>query len=196
MDVEKLFWNWEVCCTRFWVLCFEVELKRRGLYACALIKKRRYWPTLVAGDVIDHHFQSMEVGDTDTVSGTLDNVNYCLWGMKEPAYVMKKMATGGVLFSDVTCKEAEHNGKEGGQDKHRSFRYTFPVDWHFKYRHAVDDHNNLSDALPAIEDLWTTVRWEIWVFSFLLAVCKINAFLIVRYFVFQNGDIEGAPTLL
>ena len=66
------------------------------------------------------------------------------------------------------------------------FRYPFPVDWHFKYRHAVNDHNNLRHALPS----------EVRVFSFILAVCEVNAFLEMRYFNYAKGMIEGRPTLL
>jgi hypothetical protein len=49
-----------------------------------------------------------------------------------------------------------------------------------RYRHAVDDHNNLCHALPSIEDSWVTHRWEIRVFSFVLAISKVNAFLALR----------------
>jgi hypothetical protein len=44
------------------------------------------------------------VGQTDAVSGTLDGVDYSLFCMKEPDYVivMKLMATG-VLQSDDMC---------------------------------------------------------------------------------------------
>jgi hypothetical protein len=34
------------------------------------------------------------------------------------------------------------------------------------------------------------------VFSFVLAVCEINAFLFLRNFVYTDGTKNGAPTLL
>ena len=140
----------------FCVLKGIVELRKRGLFACTLIKKRRYWPTLVPGDAMQQYCDEMEVGTTDAVSGTLDGVHYNLWCMKEPDYVMRMMATGGALLSDDTCKEASRIWTKGRVEKSAKFRYTKPFDWHFKYRHAVDDHNNLRHALPAIEDSWST----------------------------------------
>lgn len=180
----------------FCVLKGIVELRKRGLFSCALIKKRRYWPTLVPGDTMQQYFEEMDVGDTDAVSGTLDGIPYNLWGMKEPDYVMRMMATGGALLADDTCKEATRTWKEGGVEKSKKFNYTKPIDWHFKFRHAVDDHNNLRHALPAIEDSWRTMRWENRVFTFVLAVCEINAYLFLRYFRYADANAPGCPTLL
>eukprot|EP00956_Cyclotella_meneghiniana_P035814 scaffold118478_cov62-Cyclotella_meneghiniana.AAC.7 len=131
----------------FCVLKAIVGLFRRGLFSGALIKKRRYWPTLVPGDAIDRKFDGKAVGEVDAVSGILDNVDYKLFGMKEPDYVMKIMATGGVLQSDDSCKTAQR----GNGATATSFQYTKPFDWHFRYRHAVDDHNNLRHAVPSLE---------------------------------------------
>ena len=50
--------------------------------------------------------------------------------------------------------------------------------------------------MPSIEDSWVTMRWEVRVFSFLLAITEVNAFLALQYFTFGNGAIEGCPTLL
>jgi hypothetical protein len=65
---------------------------------CALIKKRQSWPIGVPGDVMQRRFDRPEVkvGDVDA-TGTQDNVPYFIWGMKEPDYVMRMMATGGPL---------------------------------------------------------------------------------------------------
>jgi hypothetical protein len=101
--------------------------------------------------------------------------------MKEPDYVMKIMATGGVLASDDTCKTAVRGN---GADR-ITFDYTNPFDWHFRYRHAVDDHNNLRHALPSQEDTWKTTRWEIRVFTFLLALSEVNAYLALRLRFFK-----------
>ena len=78
----------------------------------------------------------------------------------------------------------------------RKFYYPKPFDWHFKYCHAVEDHNNLCHALPSIEDGWRTVRWENCVFSFVLAVSEINAYLFLWYFVCTNWARDDVPTLL
>ncbi len=103
----------------------------------------------------------VNVGDNHAILGTMDDVVYNLWGMKEPDYVMRMMATGGPLAVYESCREALRKWTDGGIEVVRRFRYACPFDWHFRYRHAVDDHNNLCHALLSIEDSWATQRWEI-----------------------------------
>ena len=49
----------------FCVLKGIIELKKRGVYASALIKKRKYWPKHIKGDDIKTHFDGKDVGDCD-----------------------------------------------------------------------------------------------------------------------------------
>jgi hypothetical protein len=179
----------------FCVLKGLVELRRLGLYACALIKKRRYWPTHVPGNVINAEMQSAEVGETRAISGVLDGVSYNFWMMREPDYIMSMMATGGRLLADETCKQTKRSWLENGVQRVKEFVYALPFDWHFRYRHAVDDHNNLRHAVPSIEETWVTTRWECRVFAFILAVSEVNAYLIYRYFVHPTRS-DGPSTLL
>ena len=60
------------------------------------------------------------------------------------------------------------------------FKYKLPFDFHFRYSHAVDDHNNLRHELPSIRDTWVIDRWECRVFGFILVISEVNAFLILR----------------
>ena len=46
----------------FCILKGITELKKCGFYACALIKKRWFWPMMVPGNEIDHHLEESEVG--------------------------------------------------------------------------------------------------------------------------------------
>eukprot|EP00804_Cyclotella_cryptica_P006670 CCRYP_008607-RA/>CCRYP_008607-RA protein AED:0.37 eAED:0.38 QI:0/0/0/1/0/0/2/0/208 len=43
-------------------------------------------------------------GECEAITGTLNASPYFIWGMKEPDYVMKIMATVGVLEEDETCR--------------------------------------------------------------------------------------------
>ena len=105
--------------------------------------------------------------------------------------MMKIMATGGVLEEDDTCRETFH----GSGDARTSFKYKKPFDWHFRYCHAVDDHNNLRHGLPSLEDTWVTQRWEIKVFAFILTITELNTYLVCKYFVWP-GVLEKMPTLV
>jgi len=166
----------------FCVLRALIELKKVGLFACAVIKKRRYWPAMVPGDEMTEAFNDANVGDSVAISGVLDGVKYFLWALKEPSYVMKMMATGGPLIANETCKDQRRRFNEGGVEVSRTFQFPLPYDWHYRFRHAVDDHNNVRHSLPSVEGTIITTRWEMRVFSFLLAVSEVNAFLTYRFF--------------
>ncbi len=176
----------------FCVLKGLVELKKEGIFAGALIKKRRYWPSLVPGEAIQSHFECKDVGDTDVLSGKLSGVEYFIWGMKEPDYVMKIMGTGGSLVTEG-CKETRRKWTDGNESHSKTFTYTRPFHWHFCYGHIVDDHNNLRHSLPSIEDTWRTDRWPARVFAFLLSVSEVNIYLVMRRFVWDDST---TPTYL
>jgi len=184
----------------FCVLKGIIELRKNVLFGCALIKKWRYWSAGIPGDAMQQFFvvDGVNVGDNHdhAIAGTMDGVVYNLWGMKEPDYVMRMMVTGLPFAAHETCNEAFCKWTEGGIEVVRRFRYACPFDWHFRYRHAVDDHDNLRHALPSVEDSWTTQRWEVRVFSLILAISKVNAFLALRYFTFAKGTIAGCPSLI
>ena len=56
------------------------------------IKKRRYCPKGVPGDLIDNQFQEKEVGDVDMLeSRNQENERFQIFFMKETDYVMKIM---------------------------------------------------------------------------------------------------------
>jgi hypothetical protein len=71
----------------FCVLKAIIELKKKGVYASALIKKRRYWPRDVPGDDIRRHFDGKQVGHTDQLPGISDGTPFDIFAMKEPDYV-------------------------------------------------------------------------------------------------------------
>ena len=77
----------------FCVLKAIIELKKKGVFAAALIKKQPYWPKYIPGGTIITHFGDKEIGASDALQGELDNVRFHVVGMKEPDYVMMIMAT-------------------------------------------------------------------------------------------------------
>ena len=79
----------------FCVLCGLVELMKRGVYAALVIKKRRYWPRFVDGDMIDQGMDDKEVGDVGILSGVLTDVPFNIFCMKEPTWNMKLVSTYG-----------------------------------------------------------------------------------------------------
>ena len=125
----------------FCVLRALIELKKRGVFASALIKKRKYWPAFIKGDDINKHFEGKEIGHTDSLPGTMDGVPFHVFGLKEPDYVMKVMATYG-----TNERNENHRTRRIYKDKEKkqvstSFYYPEIMSNHYKFRHAVDDHN-------------------------------------------------------
>ena len=170
----------------FCVLKGLVELREQGVFAGALIKKRRYWPKYVPGDEIDQHFTAKEVGATDTLKGVLDNVPYDIFCMKEPDYVMKIMSTyGGLVEKEGQKKSFRTFTGENGKEEKTEFIYKLPFLNHFDFRHIVDDHNKLRHKIPSLEETWVTNRWPVRVFQYLLACTEVNIFLAMRFFVWQ-----------
>ena len=81
----------------FFVLEGLVELRKFGVFAGDLIKKRRYWTNHIKGDMIDTHVQDKIVGKIDSWNSTLNNTPYNIFYLKELYYSMKIMATNGEL---------------------------------------------------------------------------------------------------
>ena len=96
----------------FCVLQGLIELKKRGSFAHALIKKRRYWPKHIPGDDIIAHFADKEIGDADAISGILEEVPFYIVGMKEPDYIMQIMTTYGTMkqLGDQKLRHVMVNG--------------------------------------------------------------------------------------
>ena len=65
----------------FCVLKGLIALKEVGVFAYAVIKKRRFWPRYIPGDDIDHHMTTKEIGDVDCLSGILENEPYNVYCM-------------------------------------------------------------------------------------------------------------------
>jgi hypothetical protein len=93
-----------------------VQLKKVGRFACAVIKKRRYWPAFVPGEAISREFDNLELkfGTSLAISGKLDGKEYFFWALKEPSYIMKMMAAGGPLLANDSCGDRSGGGLKGG----------------------------------------------------------------------------------
>ena len=50
-----------------------IQLKKKVIFPCAVIKKRRYWTSMVSGKEVEDNFGYVEVGETDTIQGTVDD---------------------------------------------------------------------------------------------------------------------------
>ena len=166
----------------FCVLRAIIELKKRGVFASALIKKRKYWPKYVDGDAVDAHFAGKAVGTTDSLPGKIHGIPFHIYAMKEPDYVMKLMSTYGT--NELQADHATRRIYKDAEKKTVTTNFCYPevVSNHFKFRHAVDDHNAKRHAPISLEYVWATKYWPHCPFSFLLAISEVNTNLAEAFF--------------
>ena len=60
----------------FYVLKVIAELRKNGVFALSLIKKRCYWPKFIKGNDVKALFADHEVGAVNAWTGQLDGVNF------------------------------------------------------------------------------------------------------------------------
>ena len=101
----------------FCVLRGLIELRKVGVFASALIKKRRYWPRYVPGDAINEKMKDKKVGECDSLNGVLNGQNYDIFCLKEPDYVMKVMSTYGGLVVKSGQEDSRRTWMEGDEEK-------------------------------------------------------------------------------
>ena len=95
----------------FCILNGIVELKKCGVYTSALIKKRKYWPKYIKGDAIRDCFNNKNVGDCDSWKGTMEEVPFHVYAMKEPDNVMSLMSMYGT--NQCSSKETTREWVDG-----------------------------------------------------------------------------------
>jgi hypothetical protein len=74
-----------------------MALHEKGMYGQFLIKKRRYWPKHVPGDLIDAHMAGKRLGETETYMQEIDGTCFLVHCCKDADWTTKIMPTHGVL---------------------------------------------------------------------------------------------------
>jgi hypothetical protein len=168
----------------FCILKGIIELKKLGVYASALIKKRRYWPRDVPGDAMDNRLRNKGLGSTDAIYGKSEDVDYHFFMEKDKDYTIKLMSTYSSLnVNDKAKHNRRHITNEQGKVETTTFQHAESFEHYYEARHKVDDHNHARHLLPSLEATWVTTTWENRVFAFILAISEINAWLAYKFFV-------------
>ena len=72
-------------------------LREKGVFASALIKKRKCWPKFIPGDEVIRDFEDKDVGCVDARIGTLNGIPFHLCTKKELHCIMQLMSMHGTL---------------------------------------------------------------------------------------------------
>ena len=136
----------------FFVANVIVSLAAKGLYACALIKKRRYWPKSVRGDLIDRKFAEKEVGDVDMLEAAIEyGKPFRILCFKEPGYMMN-ITEPWMTLDELEGANKKRNYKgRNFESIVKEFKYQKPFGLHFCYRRQVDNHNNRRHSHISLE---------------------------------------------
>ena len=140
----------------FCVLLALTELLLVGVYSSAVIKKRRYWAKYIDEEGVSQNFQTKEVGQCDSLLGTLSSKAFSIFCIKEENYTMKLMATYGALVEIDGSKTLRSLNAVNGEKFIRLFNYFEIFHNHFKFCHKVDDHNNSRHSPLSLEESWAT----------------------------------------
>ena len=103
--LEPIFGNGNVVVldSQFCMLKGTAELKKHGVYASAMIKKQKCWPKYIKGEQIKEHVNNKLIRDCNSWNGSFDKLNFHVYAMKQPDYVMLFMSAYGTNL---------HSGKE------------------------------------------------------------------------------------
>ena len=76
----------------FCVLKAIIELRKRGVFAASVIKKRKYWPKYIPGDNIKELREKDPIGTQARLPGKIDGINFDVFTSREPDYVTMFMS--------------------------------------------------------------------------------------------------------
>ena len=96
---------------------------------------------------------------------------------------MKLMSTYGTNKQNTNHKTRRLYKNDNKEQVSTDFYYPEIMSNHFKFRHAVDDHNAKRHAPICLEHAWATKYWPHRPFSFLLAITEVNVNLAEAYFI-------------
>ena len=82
--------------------------------------------------------------------------------------------------------------QDGSYGEAAKFKCTEVIANHFDFRGDVDFHNSKRHNCDtkyglSLEETWGTTNWALYVFSFIIAITEVNAFLAMRFFTRYSG---------
>lgn len=149
-------------------------LRCAGLFAVTQVKKRRYWPKHIPGDVIVAKAAEEGLGACVARKGERLGETFHLFAQRDTDYTTMVMATCGTSTPTGPTKERIHSGQSV------TFQYPRVLTSYYAARHAVDDNNNLRQGSLSLEDVWKTHQWWVRQLTFFVALTESNCVAILN----------------
>lgn len=181
----------------FAVLAGLLELAKKGVFAMACIKKKRYWPRCIDGELMKTKLESAAIGlvvsrraeYVDPTNSDSGSVPFFHVAFKDANHVGQLMSTFG---STVLCGPTKYRRTEAGLVE---FRYASAFHTYYAARNAVDVNNQHRQGIHPVEQLVGTTFWSLRHFWFLVGVSETNAFLAFRQFVQPPAHTASEPKI-
>ena len=154
------------------------QLKKRGVFASCLIKKKRYWPKFTKGGESEVHMEQCNIGDIDARQAQFAGEQYTIYLLKDSTYTLQLAANYGKNIRTGPMKKRRHPKTNFLHE----FQYSEPIAHYYHGRHAADDHNHFRQGIASIEDGWATKKYHHRMFAVALGMCETNAKLAHDYF--------------
>jgi hypothetical protein len=155
-----------------------IQLKKRGVFASCLIKKKRYWPAFSNGAANEAHMAQRVLGDCDAIQAKFAGEDYAVYMLKDSTYTLQLAATYGKNIRVGPMKRRRHPETNVIHE----FQYSEPIAHYYQGRHAVDDHNHVRQGIASIEDGWQTKKYHHRMFAVALGMCETNSKFAHDYF--------------
>ena len=155
-----------------------VQLKKTGVYASCLLKKKRFWPKYTHGGPNDAHMATRALGDSDAIQATFGGEDYAVYLLKDSTFTLQLAATYGKNEGIGPMKKRRHETT----NQIHEFQYPEPIAHYYEGRHAVDDHNHLRQGIASIEEGWQTKKYHHRMFAVALGLCETNSKLCHDFF--------------
>ena len=141
-----------------------------------------------------------KIGDVGCLSGEWDETEFNIFVLNDNNYNIIMMST----FSGLTVPESQKEVRSMVSEEVVKLKYPEVVADHFRYRGAVENHNDLRhDDGTKYQFYFKSERgttwWPIRVFDFFIACTEVNACLAMKYFLktddkcmdFKNNWLRG-----
>jgi hypothetical protein len=161
-----------------------IHLKKRGVYASCLIKKKRFWPKFTNGKANAEHMKGKSIGACDAIRGEFGEEHYHVYLMEDSKYTLQLAANYGTLERKGPDKRRRHPET----NQLYTFKYPDTISDYYQGRHAVDDHNHFRQGIASIAKGWQTKKYHQRMFAVMLGMCETNAKLGHDYFKGIAGE--------
>lgn len=156
-----------------------VDLALKGVYAVAVVKKRKYWPRHVPGDAIISYMKDKPVGELHVAQGKVNNVQINFNCVRHSRYTFILASTYG--SHNIVGEPVKLWSPSGGSF---SVERNQVLSDYYAARHAVDDNNRTRQGTAGgIERAWGVKSWELRHLAFLVALCESNGLRLYNFFV-------------